>query len=204
MTTLLYIEASPRGADSRSGQVANELLEKYAASHPDHRIDRLNLWEVALPAFNGDMLDANYAVLRRGSLSAPQEAAWKEVVRLAERFKAADKFVFSLPRWNFGVPYILKQYIDIITQPGVTFTVTPEGLKGLLAGKSAVLVCACGNGAAAGHDFQKSYMEAWLGLVGITNVKTIWVAPTIVGAPQVVADAGAKALGEASSVAASF
>jgi FMN-dependent NADH-azoreductase len=29
----------------------------------------------------------------------------------------ADAYLFSVPMWNAGVPYVLKQWIDIITEP---------------------------------------------------------------------------------------
>lgn len=42
-----------------------------------------------------------------------------------DRFAAADAYLFSVPMWNAGVPYALKQWIDIISQPGWLFSFTP-------------------------------------------------------------------------------
>jgi len=45
--------------------------------------------------------------------------------------------------WNAGVPYILKQLIDVISQPGMIFGVDPEtGYSHLLAdrGKKAAVI----------------------------------------------------------------
>ncbi len=38
----------------------------------------------------------------------------------------ADHYVFAVPIWNGGLPYRLKQYIDIITQLGISFNFDPE------------------------------------------------------------------------------
>ena len=63
--------------------------------------------------------------------------------------------------WNFGVPYKLKHYIDVITQPGLSFSFSPEtGYTGLVTGKPAAVIYARGgeyssSEAAARMDFQK-------------------------------------------------
>ena len=43
--------------------------------------------------------------------------------------------------WNAGVPYILKQFIDVISQPGLVFGFDPErGYTGLLKDKKAAVI----------------------------------------------------------------
>ena len=70
---------------------------------------------------------------------------------MIERFKSADWYLFSLPMWNFGVPYVLKHLIDVIVQPGLTFSFSPtEGYKGLVTGKKAVAVYARGGAYGSG------------------------------------------------------
>ena len=47
------------------------------------------------------------------------------------RFSHADRVLISSPMSNFGVPYKLKQWFDLIVQPGITFTFSPaEGYRG--------------------------------------------------------------------------
>jgi len=38
----------------------------------------------------------------------------------------ADEYLFTVPMWNHGVPYVLKQFIDVVSQPGMAFTFDPE------------------------------------------------------------------------------
>ena len=56
MTTVLYIEASPRKKRSHSIRVADAFLSAYRSANPDHRIDSFDLWDEPLPAFDGDMI----------------------------------------------------------------------------------------------------------------------------------------------------
>ena len=58
--------------------------------------------------------------------SASERTAWAEVEALFARFNAADKYLFSVPMWNLGLPYILKHYIDVITQPGLAWSFDPR------------------------------------------------------------------------------
>jgi FMN-dependent NADH-azoreductase len=90
--------------------------------------------------------------------------------------------------WNAGVPYVLKQWIDIITQPGWVFGFTPtDGYHGLLTGKKAVTVYTSGvysPGAppAFGSDFHSTFFNDWLRFAGITDVTELRFQPTMLTA----------------------
>lgn len=104
-----------------------------------------DLWERELPEFDGYTIDAKYQVLHGQDFDADQQRAWQAVVDVCDEFKSADKYLFSLPMWNFGIPYKLKHYIDVIAQPGQTFSFDPAtGYSGLVAGKPAAVVYARG------------------------------------------------------------
>ena len=111
--------------------------------------------------------------------------------------------------WNFGVPYKLKHYIDIITQPGLSFSFTPEdGYSGLVTGKPAAVIYARGgeyssSEAAAGMDFQKRYLEMWLGFIGFTDITPILVEPTL-SDPSDAEKTLNQALEQAAAVACKF
>lgn len=135
MATLLYIESSPRKTRSKSIAAAKAFLEAYKTAHPNDQVVTIDLWEKALPEFDGFTIDAKYQVLHGQSFSPDQEKAWQAVVDLCDEFKSADKYVLSLPMWNFGIPYKLKHYIDVIAQPGLTFRYDPAtGYRGLVTG----------------------------------------------------------------------
>jgi len=141
MTRLLYIESSPHGAASHSGAAAREFLHAFTARHPRTEVDHVDVWNLELPPFDAEMIAAKFAVLRAKDATPAQQARWSEAVRLARRFNRADLYLFSLPMWNFGLPYRLKHFIDVITLPGQNWNWSREtGYRPLLAGKRAVLV----------------------------------------------------------------
>jgi FMN-dependent NADH-azoreductase len=207
MSRLLHIQASPRGDRSASTTVARQFIDAYRQVRPGDVIETLDLWETALPQFSGAAIDAKYAILH-GQVHTPEQSrAWASVVRVAEQFKAADKYVFSLPMWNFGIPYKLKHWIDVLVQPGLTFSFSPEtGYTGLVTGKPALAIFARGGAYGPGtgmeaYDAQSTYLKQVLGFIGVTDVKTVFVEPTLAASKE---DALASANQKAQELVATF
>ena len=209
MTKLFYIEASPRKERAYSIKVAQKFFDAYKETNPSHSIETFDLWQTSLPEFDGATINAKYRILHGETHTEAEAAAWNSVEELFNHFNSADKYVFSLPMWNFGVPYKLKHYIDIITQPGLSFSFTPEtGYSGLVTGKPAVVIYARGgeyssSEAAAGMDFQKRYLEMWLGFIGFTDINSILVEPTL-SDPSDAENTLNKALEQAAALARKF
>ena len=203
MARLLYIEASPRKNRAYSIRVANAFLDTYSEAHPQHKIKTIDLWNYPLPAFNGDTIDAKYAVMHGCDPTEGQRKAWEGVTVIFDEFMGADKYLLSLPMWNFGIPYMLKHYIDVITQPGLAFTVSSEGAyTGLVTGRPIIVIYSRGGAYGAGtggeaYDAQKPYVEQWLGFIGFKDIRSIVIEPTLAGGPdkakQVLEDAKAEA-----------
>ncbi len=192
MTRLLYIESSPRKMRSKSIRVAEAFLNRYSEKHASDEIVKIDLWNKDLPEFDGYTIDAKYQVMHGQGFDSSQAEAWRRVVELCDEFKAADKYVISLPMWNFGIPYKLKHYVDVITQPGQLFKHSPEtGYVGLVTGKPMVVIYArggaYGSDQSKGMDFQSSYMQLWLGFIGFTDIQSIKIEPTMAGAEAVEA-----------------
>lgn len=208
MVKLLYIESSPRKERSKSIQVAKAFIETYESEHPGEEVLTLDLWKKKLPEFDGYTIDAKYQVLHGQGFDEKQKAAWQAVVDVCDEFKSADKYLFSLPMWNFGIPYKLKHYIDVLAQPGQTFSFDPAtGYNGLVTGKPVAVVYArggaYGSDAAKGMDLQRGYMELLLGFIGFNDIKSILVEPTL-AAPADVAKTEATAIAEAKKIAITF
>lgn len=209
MTKILYISASPRGAASQSGKLAEAYLAARSRQAPDVTIDRLDLWRADLPEFDGDKAAAKMTFFGVGDMDAPRQSAWDQVVAITSRFLAADEYVLSVPMWNGGIPYKLKHYIDIITQPGLLFGFDPEaGYQGLLQHKTARVfytsgVYAPGAPAKYGADYQSSYLTWWLNFVGVAEVESIRFQPSLLTADPAGELASALARAEALGSAAS-
>ncbi|NQV83230.1 MAG: NAD(P)H-dependent oxidoreductase, partial [Rhodospirillales bacterium] len=141
MTKLLHIVASPRGEDSKSNALAEAFIEVQRRGNPDIIVDTLDLWQESLPEFDGDSAAAKMTFFGVGEMNGTKQTAWDEIITITQRFIDADHYVLGVPMWNGGVPYRLKQYIDIITQPGLLFGFDPEaGYSGLLKNKSATTI----------------------------------------------------------------
>lgn len=209
MSKLLHVQSSPRKERSASIAVAEHFLEIYRTNHPGDTIETLNVWEADLPEFDGETLNAKYAVMHGKDSTPAQCEAWEAVTRIAEHFKSADKYLFSLPMWNYTVPYKLKHYIDVLVQPGLAFDFSPEtGPVGLITGKPAVGIysAALAYGPGSGNerlDQQSTYLRQILEYIGFTDIKAILVEPTL-GTPAAEGEAVAAGKVQAEKLAASF
>ena len=186
MARLLYIETSPRKDRSASIEAAKTFIGEYKRTHPEDVVETLDLWTTHLPEFDGHVIDSKYAILHGLEHTDEQRQAWKGVEDVIGQFTEADKYLFSLPMWNFGIPYKLKHYIDLIVQPGYTFSFSPEeGYKGLITDKPIAVIYARGGAYGSGtgsesYDLQKAYLEHILGFIGFKDFQTLLVEPTLV------------------------
>ena len=196
MPSLLHISASPRGAESESLAIARTFLEALAGSRPEVTIDTFDLWDGSLPEFGPPAAAAKMSVFAGRVPAGGQAAAWQAAERTFGRFAAADYYLFSVPMWNHGIPYVLKQFIDVVSQPGMVFSFDPEhGYTGLLTGRRAIVVYTSavygtGRPAAFGTDFQAPYFRDWLTWAGIADITEILFRPNLATAD---AEAGRQA-----------
>ena len=185
MTALLHISASPRGEASESLAIARAFVTAFRGANPAASVDEWNLWDGSLPEFGPDGAGAKMRIFAGEDPVGPQEIAWHRARLTFERFAAADLYLFSLPMWNAGIPYIAKQFIDVVSQPGMVFGFDPQaGYSGLLGGRRAAVVYTSavygeGRPPAFGSDFQRPYFEDWLNWAGISDVSSIAFRPNL-------------------------
>ena len=210
MSKLLYIQASPRAKRSHCIAVANAFVESYELNHPSDEIETLNLFDASIPDFDGLAVQAKYSILHGKSHSEEEAMVWKNVEQLIERFTSADKYLLAVPMWNFSIPYRLKQYIDLLVQPGYTFKYSEEkGYEGLVLGKPMLVVYARGgeyppNTPAAAFDLQSKYVELILGFMGFEDIRSVVVEPTLQAGPEVAAARRQAAIDQAKEIAVGF
>ncbi|WP_018503124.1 FMN-dependent NADH-azoreductase [Parafrankia discariae] len=180
MSRLLHVSASPRDSESQSLAIANSFLASYRDSNPEVKIDSLDLFDGHLPDFGRVAAAAKMAAFSGQEQTPDQVDFWAQARSVFDRFAAAETYLFNIPMWNAGVPYVLKQWIDIVTQPGWAFGFDPvAGYSGLLGGgRRAVVVYTSGVyspgvPASFGLDFQSSFFDDWLRFVGIFDVTEI-------------------------------
>ncbi len=203
MTRLLHLIGSPRGALSASTTVATTYIDARVRADPSIAVDRLDVWEEDLPHFGIEAMSAKYAGITGTPLTAEQQNAWDTLAPLVDRIISADELVISIPMWNFGIPYRLKHFIDLVTQKDFLFRFDETGFSGMATGK-ALLVCTRGTNYATGtdtpeseFDYQKAYMLTWLRFIGITDARTITLEQLLFGTE---AAAASIAAGKASAI----
>lgn len=186
MPTLLHLSSSPRGAASESIAIADAFLDAYRAAHPDDHVETWDLWDGSLPEFGPQAAAAKMAVFAGADPQGEQARAWADAHAAFARFVAADAYLFSVPMWNGGIPYILKQFVDVISQPGMVFGFDPaEGYRGLVTGKKAAVVYTSAVYGpdfrpGFGRDFQQTYFDEWLDWIGVAERTSIAFRPNLV------------------------
>ena len=209
MSELLYIKASPMGDLSFSIAAADTFVGAYRKANPQDTVRTLDIFKEPLPAFDFAAASAKYKIMHGKDHSQKDKEVWGKVVKVIEQFKSADKYVFAVPMWNFSIPYRLKQYIDIIVQPGYTFNSTAAGYDGLVKNKPVFIAYARGGeykagGPAEAFDLQKRYLELILGFMGFTDVRSLVVEPTLAAGPDAAQKPKAQAIEKAKHLAAEF
>ena len=210
MSKLLYIQASPRGQRSHSIAVADAFIGAYEEKHPDDEVVTLNVFGSSIPNFDGLAVQAKYTILHGQSHSEEELQVWKNVEEVIEQFTSADKYVLAVPMWNFGIPYRLKQYIDLLVQPGYTFSYSEDaGYQGLVVGKPMLVVYARGGEYPPGSgtevfDLQTKYIELIFGFIGFENIRSVIIEPTLQGGPDVTKAKLKEATSRAREIAVDF
>ncbi|MGC2777691.1 MAG: NAD(P)H-dependent oxidoreductase [Bradyrhizobium sp.] len=183
MPKLFHLMASPR-ADAESSAGARAFLDRFRQARPGWDIDELNLWREHLPEFDGEILQAKYARMGGRAFTDSQRDAFAVAERMAVRLDLAERVVISTPMWNFGIPYKLKHWLDIINQPGLTFRFDPaRGYLPLLKDRPTLVILASGGDFSTGMsrgrmDMATPYLREALRFMGLRDNKFVAIGPT--------------------------
>ena len=179
----MHLSCSPR-AESWSTAGARVFLDRFRKARPDWDIDVVDIWHERMPEFTGPIVEAKYARMKAQAFTEAQRDSFAEAERMAMRFSLADRVLISTPMWNFGIPYKLKQWFDIIVQPGLTFRFDPaQGYLPLLKDRPTLVILASGSDFATGMnrgriDMATPYLREILRFVGINDVRFVPIGPT--------------------------
>lgn len=187
MNKVLHIIATPRGEESRTLKVSSEFIGVLKKDDPGVKIEEINVFNESLQPLTAKMVPGKYALLSGKEIDEKLKSAWKNIERYIYQFLGADIYLISTPMWNFGIPYPLKQYIDIILQPKYLFRYTPNGVEGLAKDKKMVVITSRGgdyspDSPTHGFDLQEPYLRTAFGFVGIKDITFINAQPMDMGA----------------------
>ena len=136
MKTLL-IKYLPSGEQSNTKKLLNLFLQELK----NIQIQELDLLKASIPIFNETSLAAyskrNYM---NQSLTETEARSLSQQDQLIAQIKAVDILVMAYPMHNFGMPGIVKSYLDSILFNGETFAYG----KKLMAGKKVLTLFTSG------------------------------------------------------------
>lgn len=206
MPKLLYITANPKKDPrlSKGAQIGELFLETFQKEQPDIEIERMHLYDMDIPRIDMDLLYARAKLSFMGQtfdqLSDAEKEKFTSMHELADRFIAADYYVFVTPIWNLGAPGILKEFMDNMFLINKTFISTEEGPKGLLTGRRAIHIQTRGgiysSGPMAEFEMGDQYVRKALTFLGMDVMDTI-VAEGMDHFPKKTPEIMAKAKEEA-------
>lgn len=182
MSRMLVIESSARQEGSVSRQLTRRLVDAWQARHATDTVVWRDLAAQPVPHLDADLLQA--WMQPADQLSTPQQQALQRSDRLIEELLAADVLVIAAPMYNFMIPSTLKAWFDHVLRAGVTFRYGANGPEGLLRGKRAVVLTACGGIYAGGpQDLQEPYLRQLLAFIGIHQVDFVHAEGQSLGQP---------------------
>lgn len=96
---------------------------------------------------------------------------------MTEELLESDLLIIATPMWNFGIPSVLKAWLDLVVRPGKIFTYTETGVLGLAKDKKAIIIVASGGvfteGSWKSWDFVEPHLRQILRFIGIENVQVV-------------------------------
>jgi FMN-dependent NADH-azoreductase len=195
---VLQINASARREGANSTQLANSVVARLQAVHPEAQVTLRDLAVTPVSVLDEAALGALFTPADQRS--AEQAAVVAEYDALIAEVQAHDAIVLGVPMYNFGVPVQLKSWIDAIARAGVTFKYTETGPVGLLQGKKVYVALARG-GLYRGtpNDSQVPYLKTVLGFLGLTDVSFIYAEGLNMG-PDAAAQGFAQAEADLNAV----
>jgi FMN-dependent NADH-azoreductase len=138
---LFRADASIRGSESVSRQIADRVEVTWRRTRADDLVVRRDLAAVPVPA-DAWQLALTAAPVAPRERTAEQEAALGLAATLADELLAADAYVLAVPLYNFGVAQHVKSWIDLLLcDPRLA-----PGRSAPLAERPALLVTARGGG----------------------------------------------------------
>lgn len=168
---ILQIDSAITGESSVSRKLTAEVVAKLKAANPGATVTYRDL-NKGVPAIDTDWFHAV-----RLAPANPSDSQQK-LIGVSDFYlgevQDADVLVIGSPVYNFTITAQLKNWLDQIARPGLSFRYTEAGPEGLLKGKRAIVVySAAGTPLGSDLDHASGYLRHMLGFLGITDVEFV-------------------------------
>jgi FMN-dependent NADH-azoreductase len=182
LPTLLHIDSSPLYGGSISRELTGAFVKQWKASHPNGKVVELDLTASSIPPIDAAWVGAVYTP--EASLTPEQKKQLALSDRLIAELLEADEYVIGVPMHNFGVPSVLKLWIDQIARVGKTFSYEGGAPKGLIVGKKATFIVATGGiydaqTQMASFNFVEPYLRSLFGFLGLADITFLTAGGTM-------------------------
>lgn len=170
---ILHIDSSTTGEDSVTRELTAAIVAHLQAKTPDAQVERLDL--EANPVPHLDVVTTGALRLPPEAQSDAMKAAAPAQLAYLNQFMGADVAVIGAPMYNFSVPSQLKAWLDRLGVPGVSFTYSETGPKGL-AGNTRVIIASSQGGmyeAGDAAEHQESLLRVFFGFLGVTDLTIV-------------------------------
>jgi FMN-dependent NADH-azoreductase len=146
MTTLLHLDASPRGERSLSRRLSRQFVKAWLARRPGDRVIARDVGRQPPPFIDEAWIAAAFTA--PAQRTPDQRAALAASDELIDELAAADVIVLGVPMHNYGMPAALKAWLDNVMRIDRTFTFDlARGdfpIEPILAGKTLVVLSSRG------------------------------------------------------------
>jgi len=165
-------------ADSLVAEGARTLLSNL---NTPFKLTEVNLWSKEnLIHYNADHARSKMSILK-GSANKSDSDLISPVLVAAHNMNLVDMVIISTPMWNYSVPYVLKQYMDIVVQPGINFRDENQSSLDHLRGRR--LICFSSAGAffddnSSRKDYMNPLISQVFRLMGFDKQEFIFVQGT--------------------------
>jgi FMN-dependent NADH-azoreductase len=172
MSTLLHIDSSPLYGSSVSRQLTGAFVTQWKSSHPEGVVIDRDLTVTPIPPVNAEWVGAVYTPEEERTPRQKESLSLSD--KLLTELDQADEYIIGVPMHNFGVPSVLKLWIDQIARVGKTFAYTDGAPKGLITGKKATFIIATGGiydpqTQMASFNFVEPYLRSVFAFLGVTD-----------------------------------
>lgn len=175
MKNILHIISSPHGEESVSKKLGSAIVTQLQEAYPQTNVKTLDLVQDTFPHLDPKLVKAIRT--RQEDLTEEQKTILQRSDAAIKDVMDADTIIISLPFFNFGIPSVIKAWLDHIIRAGVTFRYGENGPQGLVTGKKVYLALASGgvysDGPMQAYDHAVPYLKSVLGFIGMTDVSVI-------------------------------
>ena len=137
----LIIKYLPTGADSKTKKLLDLFLQEIEKQDGGKEVETVDLLKEKIPFFDENSIQSYYKRNYGGQeLTAAEAKLLEQNDKLAAQLKSADIVVMAYPMHNFGMPALVKGYLDAVNLKGYTF----EPGKKMMAGRKVLTLFTAG------------------------------------------------------------